>query len=77
MNIKKLGSGCKNCKTLYHNAILAVNELGIEAEVEKITDFEEIAKYGIMRMPGLVIDGKVVFYGKVSTKEEIISAIKS
>lgn len=76
MNIKILGSGCTNCKKLYHNVILAVNELGIKAEVEKVTDFQEIAKYNIMRMPGLVIDEKVVLAGKVGSKEEIISIIK-
>lgn len=75
MNIKILGSGCTNCKKLYHNVILAVNELGLDAEVEKVTEFQEIAKYNIMRMPGLVIDEKVVFSGKVSTKEEIISVL--
>lgn len=76
MIIKILGSGCTNCKKLYHNAVLAVNELGLDAQVEKITDFKEIAKYNVMRMPALVVDEVVVFYGKVGTKEEIVSILK-
>ncbi len=71
MIIKILGSGCKKCKKLYQNAILAADDLGIEAEVIKVTDFQEIAKFNVMQTPALVIDGKIVAKGKVLTKEEI------
>ena len=71
MLIKILGSGCNKCKKLYQNAVLATSELGIEAEVVKETNFEEIAKYNVMQTPALVVDDVVVGYGKVLTKEEI------
>ncbi|MCK4551963.1 MAG: thioredoxin family protein [Tenericutes bacterium] len=71
MVIKILGSGCKNCKKLYHNTILAISELELDAAVIKITDFAEIAKYNTMRMPALVLDEKVIAKGKVLSKEEI------
>lgn len=76
MNIKVLGSGCQNCKRLYENAKEAVHALKIEAEIDYVTDFMEISKYNLMRTPGLVINQKVVSYGKVCTKEEIIERIQ-
>ena len=75
MVIKILGSGCKNCKKLYQNSILACDQANIEAEVLKVTDFSEIAKYNIMRTPGLVIDEKVVSTGKVLSTAEIYEII--
>lgn len=71
MEIKILGSGCKKCKTLYKNAILAAAKKGIEAQVVKVTDFSEIAKYNIMQTPALVVDEKIVAMGKVLQVEEI------
>jgi len=65
MKIKVLGSGCKNCVNLAKNTEEALKELGIEAEIIKVTDFKDIASYGIMSTPGLVIDEEVVSYGKV------------
>ncbi|SFO15640.1 thioredoxin family protein [Proteiniclasticum ruminis] len=65
MKIKVLGSGCKNCVTLTKNTEEALKEMGIEAEIIKVTDFKDIASYGIMSTPGLVIDEEVVSYGKV------------
>jgi small redox-active disulfide protein 2 len=76
MNIKILGSGCKNCVTLAENTKEALSELGIEAQMEKVTDFVEIAKYGIMSTPGLVIDEKVVSFGKVLKPKDIIKLIQ-
>ncbi len=76
MKIKILGSGCANCVTLAENAKKAVAELGIEAEIEKVTDFAEIAKYGVMSTPGLVIDEKVVSYGKVLKPQDIAKIIE-
>lgn len=71
MVIKILGSGCPNCKRLENNAKLAVKDLGIEAEIVKVTDFAEIAKYGVMSTPGLVVNEVVKSYGKVINPEEI------
>jgi small redox-active disulfide protein 2 len=76
MKIKVLGPGCKNCVTLEANTKEALVELGIEAEVEKVTDFAEIAKYGIMSTPGLVIDEKVVSFGKVLKPKDIVQIIE-
>jgi len=71
MIIKVLGSGCANCVNLEQNARIAAQELGIEAEFVKVKDMEGIASYGIMRTPGLVIDEKVVSYGRVLTSDQI------
>lgn len=76
MMIKILGSGCKNCVALAENTRAALSELGIEAEVKKVTDFVEIAKYGIMSTPGLVINEKVVSFGKVLKPNEIAKIIE-
>ena len=77
MVIKVLGPGCKNCVTLEANTKAALSELGIEAEIKKISDFAEIAKYGIMSTPGLVIDEKVVSFGKVLKPKDIVKIIKT
>jgi small redox-active disulfide protein 2 len=71
MIIKVLGSGCMNCKTLEKRTIEALQELNMDATVEKVADFQKIASYGIMRTPGLVIDEKVVISGSVPTVEKI------
>jgi small redox-active disulfide protein 2 len=71
MIIKVIGSGCANCKTLEKRALEAVEALKIDAMVEKVTDFQKIASYGIMRTPGLVIDEKVAISGFVPTVEKI------
>lgn len=77
MEIKILGSGCMNCKKLYENAKTALEELGVAAQLTKVEDFKEIAKYGVMRTPAIVIDEKVKAFGKVSTVEEIKKYIQS
>jgi len=76
MEIKILGIGCKNCVNLAKNTEEALKELGMEATITKVTDMKDIAKYGIMRTPGLVIDEKVVSYGKVASTEEITEFLK-
>ena len=76
MEIKILGIGCKNCVNLAKNTEEALKELGMEATITKVTDMKDIAKYGIMRTPGLVIDEKVVSYGKVASTEEIAELLK-
>jgi small redox-active disulfide protein 2 len=76
MEIKILGSGCKNCVNLAANAKEALDTLGVSGEIIKVTDFKEIASYGIMRTPGIVVDGKVVSSGKVLSAQEIAEIIK-
>lgn len=76
MKIKILGTGCPNCKALEANTLKALEELGIKAEIEKITDIAKIMEYGIMSTPGLVIDEKVISYGKVLNLNEIKKLLK-
>ncbi|KHO52022.1 MAG: Redox-active disulfide protein 2 [archaeon GW2011_AR13] len=76
MKIKILGTGCPNCKVLEKNTKDAVEELKIKAEIEKVTDITKIMEYGIMSIPALVIDEKVVSYGKVLSSNEIKKLLK-
>jgi small redox-active disulfide protein 2 len=71
INIKVLGSGCANCKRLEETARKAVETLGIDAEIEKVTDYAEIMKYPIMSTPGLVINEKLVSAGRIPSEKEI------
>lgn len=71
MNIKILGTGCPNCQRLEKNTRQAISELKIEAIVEKVTDMGEIMKYGIMSLPAIISDEKVLSYGSVPSVEEI------
>ena len=71
MIIKVLGSGCKSCEKLEAHVRTALEELGKTAEIEKITDFAEIAQYNAMKTPALVIDEKLVSFGKVNEVAEI------
>jgi len=71
VNIKILGSGCANCVNLEKVAKQAASELGIAATFEKVTDFADIASYGIMRTPGLVVDEQVVLSGRVPTAAQV------
>lgn len=71
MIIKVLGSGCKKCEVLINNTKEAIEEMGIEAEVVKVTDFKEIMGFGVMTTPTLVIDEEVVSVGKVLKSKQI------
>lgn len=71
MEIKILGTGCPKCKTLEKATQDMVSELGIEATVTKEEDIMKIMEYGIMRTPGLVVDGKVVLSGRVPSSSEL------
>jgi len=77
MEIKILGMGCPKCKKLEENAIEAVKQLGIEANIEKVADISRIAGYGVMITPALVIDDDVKSTGKVESVEKIIDIIKT
>ncbi len=76
MKIQILGSGCPNCKKLEANAREAVSALGINAEIEKVTDIDQIMSFGVMMTPALAIDGVVKSSGKVLSKEQIIELLK-
>ncbi len=65
MEIKILGTGCAKCKKLEQLTIKAVEELGLNVVVEKVEDIQEIMEYGIMRTPGLVLNGKIVLSGQI------------
>lgn len=71
MQVKILGSGCANCVNLEKNTRAALATLGMDAEVIKVTDFADIASYGIMRTPGLVVDEQVLVSGRVPRADEI------
>ena len=71
MHIKILGSGCANCVNLEKATRQAVEELGLEATFEKVTDYADIAGYGIMRTPGLVVDERVLLSGRVPTARQV------
>ncbi|MBT4763191.1 MAG: thioredoxin family protein [Bdellovibrionaceae bacterium] len=73
MVIKVLGSGCKNCSNLEENVKKALTELSMQADVVKVTDFADIARYNALKTPALVIDEKLVSFGKVNDVNEIKS----
>jgi small redox-active disulfide protein 2 len=77
INIKVLGSGCANCKRVEAIARKAVETLGLEAEVEKVTDFDEIMKWPILSTPGLVINDKVVSSGRIPSEAEVAAWLKA
>lgn len=71
MIIKVLGPGCANCKNLERVTREALDDLGLDATIEKVTDYGQIAGYGVMSTPGLVIDEKVVVSGRVPTRDQV------
>ena len=80
MFIQVLGTGCANCKTLYELAKKAVQETGVDAEIEKVEDIQKIMTFNLIMTPGLVINGEVKAAGRIPKLEEIktmISAAKA
>ena len=69
--IKVLGAGCKSCHEQYENAKKAAADLGLDVEIEYITDMEKVMGYGVMSMPALVVNEKIVSAGKVLKPEEV------
>ncbi len=76
MIIKILGSGCNSCVTLKKSTEEALKEMGIEAEVVKVTDFKDIMAYGVMSTPALVVDEKVVSMGRALKASEIVKILE-
>ena len=66
-----LGPGCPRCENLYELTRQAADQLGIDYELEKLTDITQFAKFGVMMTPGLVVDGKLAVHGKVPSLDEI------
>ncbi|WP_136810289.1 thioredoxin family protein [Desulfosediminicola flagellatus] len=76
MKIHVLGPGCAKCNQLAESAAQAADELGIEYELEKVTDFNDIMAFGVMMTPGLVIGGEVKSVGRVPSLNEIKDMLK-
>lgn len=73
--IKILGTGCARCKQTENIIRETLDEIGVEANIEKVTNIEDIFSYDVMVTPAVVIDEKVMFKGKVPTKEEVIAMV--
>ena len=79
MKIEILGTGCKNCDTLYNNVVKALNTTGLadRAQVEKTGDIDYFMKMGLFTTPGLVIDGELISAGQVLSEERVVDVIRS
>lgn len=74
--VRVLGSGCKKCNELTANAKAALEQLGMDTTIDHVTDFAQIAAYGVMSTPALMVDGKVVSYGKVLKTDEVVKLLQ-
>jgi len=74
--VKVLGSGCSKCNELEKNTLAALKELGMDTDIEHVTDFAQIAAYGVMTTPALVFEDKVLSHGRVLKKDEVIKLLK-
>lgn len=75
-SVKVLGSGCTKCNELEANTKKALEQIGMDTTIIHVTDFAQIATYGVMSTPALVVDGKVLSYGKVLKTEEIVALLQ-
>ncbi len=76
MEIKVLEAGCNKCKILLQRTTDAAKQLGLENSIEVISDITEIAKYGVISLPALVVNGKVISTGKIPKVEQIIQRLQ-
>lgn len=76
LTIKVLGSGCKNCVTLAENIKAALEQMQLSAKLVKVTDIADIAAYGVMSTPAMVVNEKVVSFGKVLKTDEVIKVLE-
>ena len=76
-SVKVLGGGCAKCNALEAATKEALAELGMDTTIDHVKDFAQIAAYGVMTTPALVVDGKVIAYGKVLPKEEVVRLLKN
>ena len=75
-SVKILGPGCAKCNQLEAATKAALEQLGMDATTDHVTDFSQIASYGVMTTPALVVDGKVVSYGKVLKTDEVVKILQ-
>lgn len=75
-SVKILGSGCAKCNQLEANTLEALQQLGMDTAIDHITDFTQIAAYGVMTTPALVVDSKVISFGKVLKTEDVAAILK-
>ncbi len=75
-SVKVLGSGCEKCNQLEAATKAALEQLGMDTAIDHVRDFAQIAAYGVMSTPALVVEGRVVSYGKVLKTEEVLAILK-
>ena len=75
MTIKILGTGCPNCRRLEAQTLRAIEQLGLQADIEKVEDIGDIVAYGVMSTPALVVDEQVVLSGRVPTVPEVATLL--
>ena len=75
-SIKVLGTGCAKCNALEAATKAALEQLGMDNTIDHVTDFSQISAYGVMTTPALVVDGKVVSYGKALKVEEVVKILQ-
>ncbi len=75
-SVKVLGTGCTKCNALETATKAALEQLGMDTTIDHVTDFSQIAAYGVMTTPALVVDGKVVSYGKVLKTDEVVKLLQ-
>lgn len=76
MEIKVIGAGCPECGALYDHTLEAVHRLGLEAGVEKVEDLVEMVKLGVMQVPALMVDGKLLSAGQIPSVDKICKLLK-
>lgn len=76
MKLQVIGPGCKNCEKMADRAVEAADQLDLNYELEKITDVDEFADYGVMMTPGLAVDGEAVITGSVASVDKIKDQLK-
>ena len=76
MDVKVIGAGCPDCDKLKASAEAALKELGIQAEIQRISSLKEIVLLGVMDAPSLLVDGKLLISGQAASKEEVITQLK-
>jgi small redox-active disulfide protein 2 len=77
MDIKVLGSGCRNCQLLEQRTREALDAIGRDATIEKVTDFGRIVSYGVMSTPALLVDGAVAVSGRVPTSRHLAELLSA